>query len=127
MNRFKRFVLTALAAAMVGTGALAVVQSASARNDDDLPPQHQQCWLHTPYGIAFFADGSTIKVADANGRLPEAEAMFDRLGKEQLAVTIQDEPVIELLDEWVRWYTGEEVSTGRTKVGAIYGLPAAVD
>jgi hypothetical protein len=33
-----------------------------------------------------------LKVADANGRLREAETMFERLGKEQLAFTIQDDP-----------------------------------
>jgi hypothetical protein len=54
-----------------------------------------------------------LKVADSDGRLPEAEAMFERLSKVQLASTIQDDPVIELLEDWVRGHTGEEVSTAQ--------------
>jgi hypothetical protein len=53
-----------------------------------------------------------LKVADADGKLAEAERMFERLGKEQLASTIEDDPVVELLEEWVKDYCGQEVSTG---------------
>jgi hypothetical protein len=42
-----------------------------------------------------------LKVADANGRLPEAESMFRRLANEQLAFSVQDDPVIEMLDLWL--------------------------
>jgi hypothetical protein len=54
-----------------------------------------------------------LKVADANGRLAEAEAMFGRLSREQLMFTIQDDPVVELLEDWVKGYTGQEVTTGQ--------------
>ena len=53
-----------------------------------------------------------LKVADADGKLAEAERMFERLGKEQLASTIEDDPIVELLEEWIKDYCGQEVSTG---------------
>jgi hypothetical protein len=65
MNKFKMLVLTALAAATVGTGALAAAPSASARNDDDTPIQNQGCWLKTSMGTAVFPHGTVITVYDA--------------------------------------------------------------
>ena len=66
----------------------------------------------TNFRIADFAQ-FVLKVADADGRLAEAEAMFDRLAAEQLAFTIQDDPVIELLEDWVALHAGEEVTTAQ--------------
>ena len=55
-----------------------------------------------------------LKVAEANDRLPEAESMLRRLANEQLALSIQDDPVIELLDIWLRSPAnlGRELTTG---------------
>jgi hypothetical protein len=64
----------------------------------------------TTFRIADFAQ-FVLKVAAADGKLPEARAMFERLGDEQLAFTVQDDPVIELLEDWVIDHAGEEVTT----------------
>ena len=39
--------------------------------------------------------------------------MFDRLAAEQLAFTIEDDAVIDLLGDWVALHAGEEVSTAQ--------------
>jgi hypothetical protein len=62
------------------------------------------------FRIADFAQ-FVLKVADAEGRLVEAEAMLKRLSEEQLAFTVQDDPVIELLELWVKGHAGQEVTT----------------
>ena len=54
----------------------------------------------TNFRMADFAQ-FVLKVADADGKLAEAEAMFDRLAAEQLAFIVEDDPVIELLDDWI--------------------------
>jgi hypothetical protein len=66
----------------------------------------------TNFRIADFAQ-FVLRVADADGKLPEAQAMFERLGEEQLAFTVQDDPVIELLEDWVIDHAGEEVTTAQ--------------
>ena len=71
-------------------GQLQRVLAALAKNKDKTYP--------TNFRIADFAQ-FVLKVADADGRLAEAEAMFDRLVAEQLAFIAQDDPVIELLDD----------------------------
>jgi hypothetical protein len=65
----------------------------------------------TTFRIADFAQ-FVLRVADADGRLGEAQAVFERLAQEQLAFTRQDDPVIELLEDWLNNYTGHEVTTG---------------
>ena len=67
---------------------------------------------HTTFRIADFAE-FVLKVADADGQLPEAEAMLERLGEEQLAFIVQDDPVIELLEDWVMDHAGQEVTTAQ--------------
>jgi hypothetical protein len=67
---------------------------------------------HTTFRIADFAE-FVLKVADADDKLHEAEAMFERLAQEQLAFTVQDDPVVELLEDWLKDYTGQELTTGQ--------------
>jgi hypothetical protein len=66
----------------------------------------------TTFRIADFAQ-FVLRVADAQGKLSEAQAMFERLGKEQLAFTVQDDPVLELLEDWVIDHAGDEVTTAQ--------------
>jgi hypothetical protein len=66
----------------------------------------------TTFRIADFAQ-FVLRVADAEGKLPEAQTMFKRLGEEQLAFTVQDDPVTELLEDWVIDHAGEEVTTAQ--------------
>ena len=73
-------------------GELQRVLAALEKNKDKAYP--------TNFRMADFAQ-FVLKVADADGRLAEAEAMFDRLAAEQLAFIVQDDPVIELLEDWV--------------------------
>ena len=76
------------------------------------------------FRIADFAQ-FVLKVADAEGNLGEAEAMFDRLGQEQLAFTIQDDPVIEILESWAcaKGNAGRELTTA----GLFYELKRHAD
>jgi hypothetical protein len=62
------------------------------------------------FRIADFAQ-FVLKVADAEGRLEEAQAMLDRLGQEQLAFATQDDPIVELLEDWVKTNAEREVTT----------------
>jgi hypothetical protein len=64
------------------------------------------------FRIADFAQ-FVLKRADAEGRLEEAQVTLDRLGEEQLAFTSQDDPVLELLEEWAhsKGNDGRELST----------------
>lgn len=66
----------------------------------------------TTFRIADFAQ-FVMRVADAEGRVEQAKAMFARLGAEQLAFTLQDDPVMELLEEWITDHSGEEVTTSQ--------------
>jgi hypothetical protein len=66
----------------------------------------------TSFRIADFAM-FVLRVADAEDRLAEAEAMFERLAQEQLAFVVQDDPVIELLEDWVHDHPGQEVTTAQ--------------
>jgi hypothetical protein len=65
----------------------------------------------TTFRIADFAQ-FVLRVADADGRLTEAQAVFERLAQEQLAFTRQDDPVIDLLEDWLKDYRGQDVTTG---------------
>jgi hypothetical protein len=66
----------------------------------------------TTFRLADFAQ-FVLRVADADGKLAEAQTMFERLAEEQLAFTVQDDPVIELLEDWVVTHIGVEVTTGQ--------------
>ena len=68
----------------------------------------------TNFRIADFAQ-FVLKVADADGRLAEAEAIFNRLAAEQLAFIVQDDPLIELLEDWIAMEDGKgkEVTTAQ--------------
>jgi hypothetical protein len=66
----------------------------------------------TTFRIADFAQ-FVLRVADAENRLEEAKAMFARLGAEQLAFTLQDDAVMELLEEWITDHPDEEVTTSQ--------------
>jgi hypothetical protein len=66
----------------------------------------------TTFRIADFAQ-FVLRAADAEGRLEEAQVMFERLAGEQLAFTVQDDPILELLEDWVFDHAGEEVTTAR--------------
>jgi hypothetical protein len=66
----------------------------------------------TTFRIADFAQ-FVLRVADAEGKLPEAQTMFKCLGEEQLAFTVQDDPVTELLEDWVIDHVGEEVTSAQ--------------
>jgi hypothetical protein len=66
----------------------------------------------TTFRIADFAQ-FVLKVADAGGRQAQAEAMFEKLAQEQLAFTVQDDPVVELLEDWVKVSRGHEVTTAQ--------------
>jgi hypothetical protein len=70
MNKFKMLVLTALAAATVGTGALAAAPSASAQamwGDGELPQGHA-CILHTNLGNITYPHLSLITVDGSDGK-----------------------------------------------------------
>jgi hypothetical protein len=60
-------VLTALAAATVGTGALAAAPSASAAGDGELPQRHS-CILHTNLGNLTYPDLSLITLDGNDGK-----------------------------------------------------------
>ena len=87
-------------------GRLQRVLAALAKNKDKTYP--------TNFRMADFAQ-FVLKVADADGRLAEAQAMFDRLAAEQLAFIVQDDPVIELLEDWIALEggKGKEVTTAQ--------------
>jgi hypothetical protein len=61
MNKLKMLVLTALAAATVGTGALAAAPSASALPPIPIP-KNVPCWLHTNLGNILYPHLSEITV-----------------------------------------------------------------
>jgi hypothetical protein len=64
----------------------------------------------TTFRIADFAQ-FVLRIADAEGRVEEAKTMFARLGAEQLAFTVQDDVVMELLEEWITDHAEQEVTT----------------
>jgi 5'-deoxynucleotidase YfbR-like HD superfamily hydrolase len=82
------------------------VLAALAKNKDKTYP--------TNFRIADFAQ-FVLKVADADGRLAEAETMFNRLAAEQLAFASQGDSVLELLEDWIALEggSGKEITTAR--------------
>jgi hypothetical protein len=63
MNKLKTLVVTALAAATVGTGALAAAPSASAEpTQQPTPTQTKMCVLHTQLGDVVYPPYSEIVV-----------------------------------------------------------------
>lgn len=67
MNKVKMLVLTAVAAATVGTGALAAAPSASAVGDGELP-QGSACILHTNLGNITYPHLSLITVIGSDNK-----------------------------------------------------------